>query len=229
MLFQAMHRNLTFCARATGALLIAAALAACNGGGDDTTTTTTTTASAPSTPTAHTTPVTPSAYTIGGSVSGLAGSGLVLQNNAGDALAISANGSFTFATSVASGGIYAVTIKTQPSAPTQICTVTAGSGNAAANVTNVVVTCVMPPPFAYAVNMTDNTVSAFTIDRASGALSAIAGSPFSAGATPAPSRPTRAASSPMWPTAAAKRSRPIPSTPQPVCSRQSPARLSPQG
>ena len=80
---------------------------------------------------------------MGGTVSGLVGSGLVLQNNAGDNLAISANGTFTFATAVAAGATYAVTVLTQPTAPPQSCTVTNGTGTVAnANVTNVAVTCV---------------------------------------------------------------------------------------
>ena len=39
-------------------------------------------------------------FTIGGTVSGLAGSGLMLRNNGGDDLAISGNGGFTFATPI---------------------------------------------------------------------------------------------------------------------------------
>jgi hypothetical protein len=80
-------------------------------------------------------------YTIGGSVSGLSGSGLVLQNNGGDNLSIPANGSFIFATAIAAGGTYSVTVKTQPSSPAQICTVSGGVGTANANVTSVSVTC----------------------------------------------------------------------------------------
>src|SRR6185436_11373037 len=42
---------------------------------------------------------------------------------------------------------YAVTIQTQPTNPAQICTVTNGSGTiAGADVTNVAVACVTPPP-----------------------------------------------------------------------------------
>jgi hypothetical protein len=52
------------------------------------------------------------------------------------------NGSFTFATGVASGSPYAVTIKTQPRNPAQTCTVASGSGTiGTANVTNVAVNC----------------------------------------------------------------------------------------
>ncbi len=53
-------------------------------------------------------------YTIGGTVTGLVGGGLVLQNNGGDNLTVSANGAFTFPTSVSSGASYAVTVLTQP-------------------------------------------------------------------------------------------------------------------
>lgn len=81
-------------------------------------------------------------YTVGGTVTGLSGTGLVLQNNLGDDRAIAADGSFTFATSVASGAAYSVTVKTQPSAPYQTCIVTNATGTiAAANVTNVAVAC----------------------------------------------------------------------------------------
>jgi galactose oxidase-like protein len=83
----------------------------------------------------------PAQVTIGGTVSGLTGSGLVLQNNGGDNLSITANGSFTFATKIANGATYAVTVLTQPSSPQQTCTVTNGSGTATNNVTNVQVSC----------------------------------------------------------------------------------------
>jgi len=80
-------------------------------------------------------------YTIGGTVSGLSGTGLVLQDNGGNNLPVSANGSFTFSTPIASGGNYNVTVFTQPSNPAQICGVTNGSGAANANVSSVLVAC----------------------------------------------------------------------------------------
>lgn len=79
-------------------------------------------------------------HAIGGTVSGLNGSGLVLEDNGGDDLTVSANGDFTFATKVP--GAYAVTVKTEPGDPAQACTVANGSGTGGANVTNVAVTCV---------------------------------------------------------------------------------------
>ncbi len=54
------------------------------------------------------------------------GSGLVLQDNLGDNLSITGNGAFTFATPVADGSAYAVTVLTSPSSPSQTCTVTGG-------------------------------------------------------------------------------------------------------
>lgn len=77
-------------------------------------------------------------YTISVSVTGLTGTGLVFQDNGGDNLSVTADGTFPFATQIASGGAYAVTILTQPSG--QTCTVISGSGTATANVT-VAVTC----------------------------------------------------------------------------------------
>jgi large repetitive protein len=82
-------------------------------------------------------------FTVGGTVGGLAGSGLVLQNNGGDNLTIGSDGSFTFPTAVPSGASYNVTVATQPSGPAQACTVTNGSGVVGGdNVTSISVSCV---------------------------------------------------------------------------------------
>lgn len=82
-------------------------------------------------------------YTVGGTVIGLAGSGLVLSlNNGVQTLPVSANGSFTFPTALANGSAYAVSVATQPGAPAQSCSISNGSGTVAgANVTNVSVVC----------------------------------------------------------------------------------------
>jgi len=109
-----------------GALLMA--LSACGGGGS---------------PSSPTTQSPPSTYTIGGTVSGLSGSGLVLQNNAGDSLTIAKNGSFVFTTAEADGAAYAVTVATEPASPGQVCTASNSSGTiAGANVSNVSIICV---------------------------------------------------------------------------------------
>ncbi len=81
-------------------------------------------------------------YSIGGTVTGLTGSGLVLQTNAGDVAPVSAPGAFTFAKQLGSGAEYAVAVETQPSAPVQNCTITNRSGTVGtANITNVAVAC----------------------------------------------------------------------------------------
>ena len=78
-------------------------------------------------------------YTVGGTVSGLTGT-VVLQDNGGDNLSVTANGTFTFATALASGAAYSVTVNTNPTG--QTCTVTSGSGTiASTNITNMAITC----------------------------------------------------------------------------------------
>ena len=88
-----------------------------------------------------------SSFTIGGTVSGLTGTGLVLQNNGGNNLAIAGKGGFTFSTQILSGATYAVTVLTQPTGPSQDCAVTGSSGTVGAgNVTNMVVACATAVP-----------------------------------------------------------------------------------
>ncbi len=80
-------------------------------------------------------------YTLGGTVSGLVGT-LVLQTGEGDSVTLMGDGSFTFGSRIQNGRSYAVTVRTNPSRPDQICTVTNGTGMIANNhVTNVAVTC----------------------------------------------------------------------------------------
>lgn len=95
---------------------------------------------APAQPQTPETPQTPVVvtHTVGGTVAGLTGS-LVLQNNAGDDLKLSANGKFTFTTALAEGSAYEVSVRTQPL--WQFCTVTKGSGKASADVGDVAVAC----------------------------------------------------------------------------------------
>jgi uncharacterized delta-60 repeat protein len=89
----------------------------------------------------------PPAFTIGGTVTGLVGTGLVLQDLKFVPLAISTDGPFTLPLPTNSGSPYAVSIVSQPTNPLQVCTVTNGSGTVGnANITNVAVNCVTPPP-----------------------------------------------------------------------------------
>ena len=85
---------------------------------------------------------TPTPYTVGGTVTGLTGSGLVLQDSAGDTVALSADGSFTFARQLAGGSNFYISVLSQPTNPAQTCQVSGGSGIlAAANATSATVTC----------------------------------------------------------------------------------------
>jgi 6-phosphogluconolactonase len=129
-------------------------------------------------------------FQVGGSISGVKGSGLVLQDNAGDNLTVAANATtFAFATSLPSGAAYAVTVATQPANPAQVCTVTNGSGTVAvSNISSVSVKCVSVGRFVYVVNSSDNggagDVAVFAISPNTGALTALAGGPVVADGAP---------------------------------------------
>src|SRR4029078_10472754 len=56
-------------------------------------------------------------YSVGGTVSGLTGTGLVLRDNGGDDRSVSADGTFTFATPVASGSTHNITGQKQTPSP----------------------------------------------------------------------------------------------------------------
>jgi 6-phosphogluconolactonase (cycloisomerase 2 family) len=116
-------------------------------------------------------------HTIGGTVSGLAsGTQVTLANNGGDALTVTANGAFTFATPVPDTGSYAVTIGTRPIG--QTCSVSGGSGTGvAANVASVSIACVAP---VYVANFSDNTVSQYAVG-ADGALTPLIPATVAAG------------------------------------------------
>lgn len=82
-------------------------------------------------------------YSIGGTIGGLTGSGLVLANGNDTVSPATGATSFTFATELGSGTSYAVTVKTQPSS--ELCQVANGSGKvASAAVTSVMVSCTPP-------------------------------------------------------------------------------------
>jgi hypothetical protein len=84
----------------------------------------------------------PQTYSVGGSVSGLNGT-VVLHNNGGDELHIAASGSLSFATRLATGATYAVTVNASAG---QQCSVASGSGTvAAADVTSVNIHCAPIP------------------------------------------------------------------------------------
>ncbi|MBV9191571.1 MAG: hypothetical protein JO292_11275 [Betaproteobacteria bacterium] len=80
-------------------------------------------------------------YSIGGTVSGLnAGGTVVLQNNGGNDLSVTANGPFTFSAPINYATGYDVSVLTNPTG--QTCSVTnAIGGYPGMSVTNVAVTC----------------------------------------------------------------------------------------
>lgn len=89
----------------------------------------------------------PPAFTIGGTVSGLEGTGLVLDD-LGTRLTVDANGPFTLPGTRADGLPYDVQVATQPGNPDQVCTVTNGAGTIVlADVTDVAIDCTTPPAF----------------------------------------------------------------------------------
>ena len=88
-------------------------------------------------------------YSLGGTISGLTGSGLVLANGA-QTLGVNAGStSWAFASKIGNGSVYGVTVLVQPTYTdgggnkvTQNCTVTGGTGTMPqADVTNVTVSC----------------------------------------------------------------------------------------
>ncbi|MBC7977680.1 MAG: hypothetical protein H7138_22105, partial [Myxococcales bacterium] len=80
--------------------------------------------------------------TIGGTVSGLVGGGLVLTANGAEDLSISGDGAFAFLTPMQRGESYVVMVKRQPSGPAQICSIEHGSGTAGERVvTDIKVRC----------------------------------------------------------------------------------------
>ncbi len=83
-------------------------------------------------------------YSIGGSISGLTASGLVLTNGVGTVSPSAGANSFTFSSKKPSGGAYAVTVQSNPTG--QICTVSNGSGTVGSqSITNVSVSCSNTP------------------------------------------------------------------------------------
>lgn len=85
-------------------------------------------------------------HSVSGTIAGLTGAGLVLRNNgADDFTAAAGSSSFQFASPIADGGAYTVTVLSQPAG--QACSIVNGSGTAQSNVTNIAVTCANVPTY----------------------------------------------------------------------------------
>lgn len=119
----------------------------------------------------------PPTYTVGGTVSGLAvGKSLMLAGANGDNAVVNASGAFAFPTALVAGLPYAVTVTGHPAG--QTCTVQNGSGTiAAANVTNVAITCVQAQ-FVVVANRGDLTLSVYRTHPETGELTTVPNSPF---------------------------------------------------
>ena len=91
-------------------------------------------------------------YTVGGTVQGLTGTGLVLGLFADNVtftyeVSLDAPASFTFPAQLADGTAYDVSVSRQPTGPSQTCSVANGSGTVNhAPVTDVLISCAAPPP-----------------------------------------------------------------------------------
>src|SRR5258708_6201076 len=137
-------------------LSIVCAIPACGGGGGG---------GAPPPPPP---PPPPATYSVTATVSGLVGSGLLLQNNSGTAVSVSQNGSVSFASGVSSGTVYAITVSANPVGPIQNCAVTNSAGTVGtANVTATIVCTTQTPRPAISLNYFSGTATGYYFDSAS--------------------------------------------------------------
>jgi hypothetical protein len=120
-------------------------------------------------------------FTIGGTMSGLAGGDSVrVLDNGGDAIFVSSNSSFTFPTPLASGATYDVTVANQPVIPiAQTCTVADGTGTVGtSNVTDVTITCVPNFPVGGTLSGLHNGDTVTLRNNGGNALTLTANGPF---------------------------------------------------
>lgn len=80
-------------------------------------------------------------YTLGGEVTGLAGT-LVLSNSGIESKMVTTNGSYTFASTINEGAAYSVSITSAPA--DQTCTIVNNSGTVIANISSINIECMSP-------------------------------------------------------------------------------------
>jgi len=146
-----MRRSIVFCLS-----FILAVTAGCGGGGGG----------GGSPPPPAPPPPPPPPVTIGGTVAGLVGTGLTLQNGTGTPLAIAANGAFQFPGTVANGTTYFVHVQTQPGTPTQFCSAPNGAGVATSNTAITVICNAGTPRYLYTTDFNANLLYGFAVDGA---------------------------------------------------------------
>jgi 6-phosphogluconolactonase len=148
-------------ARSSMFLSVACAIAACGGGGGG----------GGSQPPPPPPPPPPATYTVSATVSGLVGSGLLLEYNQTPSVSITQNGTVTFATGVPTNTAYTIGINSSPVSPIQNCTVTNGAGTVGtANVTATVVCTTQNARTAISLNYSSGTATGYYFDSANGEL-----------------------------------------------------------
>ncbi len=84
-------------------------------------------------------------YTIGGTVSGLLGTGLRLQLNDGEELSIESDGSFTFETALTTASSFTANVVSEPRCPQRYCEISNSQGTVNdAHITDLLVSCAEP-------------------------------------------------------------------------------------
>lgn len=84
-------------------------------------------------------------YSVGGSVTGMTGSGLVIANNTTDQLTLNAVGDFVFTEELEAGQTFDVQVVTRPANPANICSIENASGTiGSADVSNIEILCTGP-------------------------------------------------------------------------------------
>jgi 6-phosphogluconolactonase (cycloisomerase 2 family) len=122
-------------------------------------------------------------YSVGGSVSGLTGTGLVLQLNGGQDLPMNADGDFVFPTKIASGAQYAVTVKDQSSTYREVCQASNANGTIGGSaISSVTITCTVVSGFVYVTTGMYGDISTYGLQQ-DGTLTSL-GSTVSVGVLP---------------------------------------------
>ena len=108
---------------------------------------------------------------LSGTITGLAGKGLVLQVNGADNITIAPGStSFNFPTTLQDGATYNVTVLTEPAAsPPQVCVVYNGTGTVGASLSSISVGCSTPSEQLIVSDLNGN-FSAIFIDSRTGSL-----------------------------------------------------------
>ncbi|HVW71466.1 MAG TPA: hypothetical protein VHB68_20970 [Steroidobacteraceae bacterium] len=104
-------------------------------------------------------------YTVGGTISGLTATGLVLLDNGSDATSIAANATqFSMHTGLAYGSTYDVTVGTQPYGISLVCTPSNASSTVSADVTTVAISCATVAPTQTAIPVTFGSPGGVAVD-----------------------------------------------------------------